>query len=143
MKRMACIVSMMTLACVLSGWTHSVAAGAAEEQAALVAAKEWLALVDAGKYGESWDACATFMRNAVTKEHWIATMNIGRKPLGKLLSRSEKSKTFATTLPGAPDGQYVVIQFDTSFENKRSSVETVTPMKDKDGKWRVSGYYMK
>jgi hypothetical protein len=48
-----------------------------------------------------------------------------------------------TSLPGAPDGEYVVIQFMSSFENKRFAIETVTPMKDKDAKWRVSGYYMR
>ena len=29
------------------------------------------------------------------------------------------------------------------IENKASAVETITPMLDKDGKWRVSGYFMK
>ncbi len=46
-------------------------------------------------------------------------------------------------MPGAPDGEYVVIQYDSSFEHKQAAVETVTPMLDKDGKWRVSGYYIK
>jgi hypothetical protein len=46
-------------------------------------------------------------------------------------------------LPGAPDGKYVVVQFDTSFQRKKSALETVTPMMEKDGKWRVSGYYIK
>jgi hypothetical protein len=31
----------------------------------------------------------------------------------------------------------------TSFENKKAAVETVTPMMDKDGIRRVSGYYIK
>ena len=52
-------------------------------------------------------------------------------------------RQFCRTVPGAPDGEYVVIQFETSFENKKSAVETVTPMRDKDGRWRVSGYYVK
>ena len=43
----------------------------------------------------------------------------------------------------APDGEYVVIQFATSFENKKTALEKVTPMMDKDGKWRVSGYSIK
>ncbi|HWN92533.1 MAG TPA: DUF4019 domain-containing protein, partial [Verrucomicrobiae bacterium] len=47
------------------------------------------------------------------------------------------------TLPGAPDGEYVVIQYETAFENKASAVETITPMLDKDGSWRISGYYIK
>jgi len=37
----------------------------------------------------------------------------------------------------------VVIQFQTSYENKKSAVETVTPMVDPDGEWRVSGYYIR
>jgi len=36
-----------------------------------------------------------------------------------------------------------VIQFETSFEKKMSSLETIKPMKEKDGSWRVSGYYLK
>ena len=54
-----------------------------------------------------------------------------------------KTATYKTSLPGAPDGEYVVIQFDTSFENKKAAIETVTPMMDQDGTWRVSGYYIK
>ena len=64
-------------------------------------------------------------------------MQAVRNPLGKLISRQVKSKTYMTSLPGAPDGEYVVIQFETSFENKESAIETVTPMMDKDAKWRV------
>jgi len=36
-----------------------------------------------------------------------------------------------------------VIQFDAVFENKSSAVETVTPMLDPDGVWRVSGYFVR
>jgi len=45
--------------------------------------------------------------------------------------------------PLPPDGEYVVIQFKTSFENKKAAIETITPMLDKDGKWKVSGYFIK
>jgi hypothetical protein len=60
-----------------------------------------------------------------------------------MLSRKRKNATYSKTLPGAPDGEYVVIQYESSFERKQSAVETVTPMLDKDGKWRVSGYFIK
>jgi hypothetical protein len=53
-----------------------------------------------------------------------------------------ESAQYRTSLPGAPDGEYVVIRFKTEFENKKEAYETVTPMKDKDGEWRVSGYYI-
>jgi hypothetical protein len=46
-------------------------------------------------------------------------------------------------LPGAPDGDYAVIQFSTEFAHKRTARETVTPMRDADGEWRVSGYFIR
>jgi len=60
-----------------------------------------------------------------------------------MVSRKVKSTTYKTALPGAPDGEYVVIEFESVFENKKAAVETVTPMMDKDGKWQVSGYFIK
>jgi Protein of unknown function (DUF4019) len=66
-----------------------------------------------------------------------------RKPLGKLLSRKLGKAQNAKSLPGAPDGNYVVMQYDTNFSNKKNAVETVTFMQEKDGKWRAAGYYIK
>lgn len=114
-----------------------------KEKAAVAGAEKWLSIVDEGKYGESWKEAAEYFRNAVKQEQWEQAIQAVRKPLGKLVSRKVKSTSYKTSLPGAPDGQYVVIEFETSFENKKSAIETVTPMMDKDGKWRVSGYFIK
>jgi hypothetical protein len=46
-------------------------------------------------------------------------------------------------MPGAPDGEYVVVQFDTTFENKQTALESVVMMKQSDGSWRVAGYRIK
>jgi hypothetical protein len=46
-------------------------------------------------------------------------------------------------VPGAPDGRYVTIQYETVFEKKASAVETITPMLDPDGIWRVSRYFIR
>ena len=113
------------------------------EKRALESAQLWLTAVDDGRYAESWETAAAYFRNAVSREQWQRSLNSVRKPLGKVINRSVKTKQYTTSLPGAPDGKYVVIQFETSFANKKASVETVTPMLDKDGTWRVSGYYIK
>ncbi len=110
---------------------------------AVSTAKAWLSLVDNGKYVESWNEAAQYFKSAVSKDQWREAIQSARKPLGKNLSRELMSKNYHTSLPGAPDGEYVVIQFKASFENKKSAIETITPMLDKDGKWRVSGYYIK
>ena len=115
----------------------------AKEKAAVSAAEKWLNLVDQGKYSESWEQSALLFQSAVTPEQWKQAMNSGRRPLGNLLSRKVTSAHYATELPGAPDGEYVVIRFETSFVNKKSAMETVTPMMNPDSTWRVSGYYIK
>jgi hypothetical protein len=113
------------------------------EKKAVESADAWLALVDQDKYGEAWDTAAEYLKNAVAREDFGKSLTAARKPLGKVKSRELKSKQYATSLPGAPDGEYVVIQFKTAFENKKSGIETITPMLDKDKKWRVSGYFIK
>ncbi len=121
----------------------STAADPGKEKAAVLAAQKWVSLVDAGKYAESWKEAAGYFKAAVSQEKWEQALQSVRKPLGKIISRKVKTKTYQTTLPGAPDGEYVFIQFETSFHNKEFAIETVTPMMDKDGKWRVSGYFIK
>lgn len=127
----------------LSGIIHSLHAAQPAEKPAVESAQQWFKLVDEGKYSESWDQAAQLFKSAVPKDQWQESLNAVRKPLGKVLSRKLKSKQYTTELPGAPDGAYVVIQYETSFEHKKSAIETITPMLDKDGKWRVSGYYIK
>jgi len=113
------------------------------EQFAQQSSDAWLAMIDAGKYADSWQEAAPLLKTHVTQDQWTKMVGPVRDPLGKVLSRKLKSATYTKTLPGAPDGEYVVIQYDTSFEHKQSAVETITPMLDKDGKWRVSGYFIK
>jgi len=123
--------------------TNAMAVRSDKEKAAIAAAEKWLTIVDKGKYMESWEASSEYFKQALTQDQWEQVLRAVRGPLGKLISRKVKSATYTTSLPGAPDGQYVVIQFNTSFENKKSAIETVTPRMDGDGKWRVSGYYIK
>ena len=81
-------------------------------------------------------------KSAVSVQSWQQASQAVRGPLGAVRSRSDKSATYTKTLPGAPDGQYVIIQFNTTFENKATAVETVTTALDRDGKWRVAGYFI-
>lgn len=113
------------------------------EHLAQTSAETWLGLIDSGKYADSWQEAAAMFKTAVTKEKWQDMLHQVRDPLGKVLSRKLKSATYTKTLPGVPDGDYVVVEFDTSFERKQAATETITPMLDKDGKWRVSGYFVK
>jgi Protein of unknown function (DUF4019) len=115
----------------------------ASDKAAAKAAEQWLTLIDNGQYRKSWDDAATSFKSRVKKAQWEAQLKAARNPMGKFIHRNLVAEKAATSLPGAPDGEYVVLQYDASFDKKKAAVETVTPVKEKDGTWRVTGYFIK
>jgi hypothetical protein len=110
---------------------------------ATAAALAWLALIDGGDYAHSWHSAAKLFRGSIEQPRWVEAVTRTRAVLGALQSRRLLAATAAHSLPGAPDGEYYVLRFHSSFANKAEATETVTPMKDEDGHWRVSGYYIK
>lgn len=127
---------------ILSGDTIHVAA--AEARSIITdMAMAWLAIVDAGDYEQSWKDAAEFLRQSITEEGWADMMMKFRKPLDAMKSRILVKVDNTETLPGVPDGEYVVMQFDTSFETKETAVEIVTFMKQSDGVWKAAGYVIR
>ena len=113
------------------------------EDLAQTAAESWLKLADGGDGAASWDQAAKAFKGAVTKEQWTQALAGVRPPLGKVVSRKVTTRQYSEQIPGAPAGKYVVIQYETVFEKRASAVETITPMLDADGVWRVSGYFIR
>jgi hypothetical protein len=141
MRRMRMVVPVLAA----GAWIFAaerVLAQPASNAAAVKAAESWMTLVDSGKYAESWKAAASLFREKVTAAQWEDAVRSARGPLGPVESRKLVTAQYTRTLPGAPDGDYVVIRYETTFQKKKASVETVTPMKDKDGVWKVSGYFI-
>ncbi len=140
MKTTSMLVLLGIVLCCICGQAH---AGSDNEKAALRSAKTWLSLIDAGRYAESWQEASTYFQGAVSREKWESALAGVRTPLGKLVSRKVAKTKEATTLPGAPDGRYVVMTFTSSFEQKKTATETVTFMREKDGTWKAAGYFIK
>jgi len=109
---------------------------------AVSAAQSWLQLVDTGKYADSWREASSYFRSRLPQQQWVAMVKSVREPLGPVVSRKQLSLMFSKTLPGAPDGNYAVVQFQTVLRNKASAVETLTVMADGD-QWRAAGYFIK
>jgi hypothetical protein len=113
------------------------------EQMAKEKSDLWLDLIDSSDYAASWKAVAAVFQAAVTEEKWASTMKAVREPMGKLQIRKLQSATYTALLPGVPDGDYVVILYETRFEHKQVAQETVIMSREKDKVWRVAGYYIK
>ena len=138
-RKSVCLVAMGLILVPVVGFAQN----AGKENAAATAAEKWLRLIDEGNYAKSYTEAAAYFRNAVTHEKWEQSMQAVRKPLGKMISRELKSKAYKSSLPGAPDGQYVVMHFGTSFANKTSAVETVIFKMGADGEWKAVGYFIR
>jgi len=118
------------------------AASTQDVAGATQAAERWLALLDADKVEKSWSAAAASVRSVAQQKPFVDMMRGVRAPFGAAGSRTLVGAQYTRSLPGAPSGEYVVIQYRTAFANKEG-VETVTPVREADGVWRVSGYYLK
>lgn len=116
--------------------------GAFKEMAAQAAADKWLAMIDRGEYGAAWDECARLFRERVTRQQWIDSLPNTRAPFGAAKSRKVELAAYRTSLPGAPDGQYVTVRFRTDFEKKETAEELVT-LSFEEGLWRPTGYLIR
>ena len=110
--------------------------------AATAAAEVWLSLVDDGQFAKAWETGAKILQGVVTEKDWLQRATERRPPLGKVVSRKVTETSSTTSLPGAPEGQYVVLQYNTEFEHKKVAKETLTVALD-GGAWKVSGYYIR
>lgn len=125
----------------------------AAEQVAVGAAENWLALVDSGDFEESWERTASLFKSGisekdlfkaeVSKQQWQSSLRTVQDSLGKAVLRRLTSKRYTEDLPWEPDAEYVVIEYETTFERQMQRTETVILMKESDGEWRVSEYKLK
>ena len=108
--------------------------------------KPWLEEIDNGSYAQSWQEASPDFQKAITSEGWVATCAKVRTPLGKCTARTLASALNQTDLPsprGPVKGDFILAQFEASFEGLKYAVETVTFSKSPDGTWKASGYYVK
>ena len=132
-SRLICVVILAGIA----GAVMSVAAPTDEDASAIGA--KWLSLLDDQKYEESWSQSASMFRDQVKQEEWVVALKRAREPMGPELSRTSSRVDFVKTLRGAPDGDYAIIHFTTSFKNKAGVTERLTLVKE-DGKWQAAAY---
>lgn len=113
------------------------------EEAAARDVAPWLRQLDRDEFGGAWDGASDYLKLALQRDAFIESLKSVRQALGKTLSRKLASAQYATSMPSAPDGHYVVMQYAVALEHKQSAVETVIAALDSNGTWRVSGYFVR
>jgi Protein of unknown function (DUF4019) len=102
---------------------------------------KWLALIDAGKAGDAWDLSSKQLKSAVTRAKFVDGMRDARKSLGKLEGRTAERFARSHQMPGAPDGDYVIIEYTARFPQGRKLQEQLVWTIEDGDIWRVAGYY--
>lgn len=79
-------------------------------------------------------------RSQISKGEWAAAVSTIRAKVGNLESRSLTTTKSMKSLPNVPDGEHVVLQYQTIFSGKKPT-ETLILSNSKTG-WVVIGYFI-
>ena len=110
------------------------------EQAQPVAV-EFLALVDSGKYPESWQSLAPIVRDKIKQKEWIEKLDKARSKSGGIVQRVQESTRSVTSLKDSPEGEYIILSYESDFQRAEDVSEYVAIMRDGDS-WKVASYSM-
>ena len=88
-------------------------------------ARGFLKQLDQGQNSESWQAMSDLFQTFNNQDHWQTRQQAIRTSYSSLLSRELKNVSYRTTFNLSPDGEYVIVQFRSSYQNKAESIETV------------------
>ncbi len=106
-------------------------------------ARAWLGLIDSGNYKESWENASSLFKEKTSEVAWVKTITAIRTPRGTMNARYIATAGSTKSLSGLPDGDYVVLQFYTTFAEKGLALETITLMKAQDDIWQIAAYEIK
>ena len=107
------------------------------------AARTWFELVDNAKYQESWETSSTLFKSRNSEVDWIKSITGIRTPRGAMTARYIATAGTTKSISGLPDGEYIVLQFYTTFAEKGLAMETVTLAKTAENAWQIADYSIK
>ena len=107
------------------------------------AAVKFLYLVDNGEYVRSWETSSKHMKAAVTGEEWKQQITEIRDKVGAIVERHRDEVSYLEGAGDLPEGEYVVITYNSVFKKRQLVKETVTLALAKNGEWQVAGYFLK
>lgn len=111
-----------------------------EEQQIAAAARQFAALHDAGEAGAAWQRLTPFAQISKHQEQWLRLHTTLRRAYGPLEKRDLRGVTLQNRYAMLPDGRYAIVQFDTVFRNKRTTVETIVLALGENGRWLIHDY---
>ncbi len=88
-------------------------------------ATNYLELLDQHRLQDAWHSMAPLFKSFNDQQQWQQRIGAIRQAYGATISRKISRSSYRDSFRNAPDGSYVIVQFDSSFQHKAKGVETV------------------
>ncbi len=135
MRKAVPLAILVVLTCMLNPPAYCQETGTHDD--AILFVQKWLSLMDENRYPETWDSLAGIFKQTATKEQWLDDLDGFRKPLGKLVQRKIQHVTESSE---ENLGKYLIVQYQSLFENNTSKVEAISVIKESGNGWKILGY---
>jgi len=97
-------------------------------------ATSWLNLIDTEHFAESWQPLGKKLKAKYSESTWGSALHPLLSQTGKV-----KKRTFRSVSYSDPQGESVIVEFDSSFTNASVTKEIVT-LAQEDGQWKIVSY---
>ena len=124
-------------------WGSSLAKSEEEKATVLAAGLRWLNWVDNEEYDKAWHAASQKLNGKYTREVFVKEMTKHRALVGRVSSRKLNEQKYTSRIRFLPEGEYVILTFDATRDDKTGLVEVVVCEKGSDGKYTVVDFYLK
>jgi hypothetical protein len=108
---------------------------------AIETAEKFFELIEHGELEQAFNSTTEIHKDHKVKEAWINSNLIQKKYYGSFINRSIKTITSKTTIPGHPDGTYLTVIYETTFQNKEKVYERIDLMLVSENIWKVTEYF--
>jgi len=88
-------------------------------------AENYLVMLDQGRSEEAWQEMSAIFQALGNQSLWLNRQQAIRSAYGPCVSRQFTRIDYRKSYNLSPDGQYFIVQFRSSYQNKLDTVETV------------------
>lgn len=106
---------------------------------ALLSAEAFVVAIDKNDYRSAYANASPILRLSFKQDTWIEQQSLSFQLLGKALKRQLMTVRSRESYPGLPDGNYLIVSYQTQTEYKSGAIEVLL-LKEQDEGWQVCKY---
>ena len=103
----------------------------------------WLNDINHNQYENAYDLLTKEVKEKYPQEIWIGLINELMLEFGNLESRTVTQRYFQSQMEGMEDGFYVVIEYNSQYENTKAHTESLLLKQNDKAKWEIANYNYK